>query len=185
MFRFAMWSWARLAGAGEQNSSEVRRDLAGEGWGKGLGTTRGRFGVLDRAVVAPASSSPAAREGRPRRSLFRRGCGLGKERDGSGSYCSYEGRWRTALLVLRPAGTRSSPRQPLMAPAAAQAVDGGRMRSSPCGASFIVARCSLLRGVEKGGPGTGSAWGGARAARTGRPTGSDRRSVQCLSGRAA
>jgi hypothetical protein len=81
MFRFAMWSWARLAGAAEQNSGEVRRDLAGEGWGKGLGTTSGRFGVLGRAVVAPASSSPAAREGRPRRSLFRRGCGLGKERD--------------------------------------------------------------------------------------------------------
>jgi hypothetical protein len=34
--------------------------LAGEGWGKGLGTTRGRFGALDRAVVAPVSSSPAA-----------------------------------------------------------------------------------------------------------------------------
>jgi hypothetical protein len=31
MFRFAMWSWARLAGAGEQNFGDVRRDLAGEG----------------------------------------------------------------------------------------------------------------------------------------------------------
>jgi hypothetical protein len=69
--------------------------------------------------------------------------------------------------------------------AAAQAVDGGHMRSSPCGASFVVARWPLLRGVEKGGLGTGSAWGGARAARTGRPTGRDQRSVQCLSGRAA
>jgi hypothetical protein len=61
-----MWSMARLAGAGRPNSGEVRRDLAGEGWGKGIGTTRGRFGVLDRAVMAPASSSPAARDGRPR-----------------------------------------------------------------------------------------------------------------------
>jgi hypothetical protein len=54
--------WARLAGAGEQNSSEVRRGLAGEGWGKGLGATRFRFGVLDRGGAAPASGSPAARE---------------------------------------------------------------------------------------------------------------------------
>jgi hypothetical protein len=55
MFRFAMWSWARLAGAGEQISGEVHWDLAREGWGKGLGTSRGRFGVLGRTVVAPVS----------------------------------------------------------------------------------------------------------------------------------
>jgi hypothetical protein len=29
--------WGRLVGAGEQNSGEVRRGLAGEGWGGGLG----------------------------------------------------------------------------------------------------------------------------------------------------
>jgi hypothetical protein len=59
--------WARLGGAGEQNSSEVHGGLAGEGWGKGLGATRVRFGVLDRGVAAPASGSPAAREGWPLR----------------------------------------------------------------------------------------------------------------------
>jgi hypothetical protein len=32
---FAMWSWARLAGAGWPNSGEVRRGLAGEGEGDG------------------------------------------------------------------------------------------------------------------------------------------------------
>jgi hypothetical protein len=44
----------RLAGASDKNSGEVRRGLAGEGWGKGLGATRVRFGVLDRGGAAPA-----------------------------------------------------------------------------------------------------------------------------------
>jgi hypothetical protein len=73
----------------------------------------------------PAGSCGGAGGCRPRYPLFRRSCGLGKERDSSGSYCRCEGRWRRALLCLRPAGTRSSPRQPLMALAVAQAVDGG------------------------------------------------------------
>jgi hypothetical protein len=38
---------------------------AGGGWGSGLGTLGARFEALDRAEMAPASSSPAAREGRP------------------------------------------------------------------------------------------------------------------------
>jgi hypothetical protein len=66
MLCFAMWSWAWLAGAGEQNSGEVRWDLAGEGWGKGLGTTRGRFGVLGRAVVAPVSRCASGDRCQPR-----------------------------------------------------------------------------------------------------------------------
>jgi hypothetical protein len=74
-FHFAMWSWARLADAGEQNSGEVRRDLAGEGWGKGLGTTRARFGVLDRAVAAPARQLSGARECCRGGGCSRRGCG--------------------------------------------------------------------------------------------------------------
>jgi hypothetical protein len=121
----------------------------------------------------------------PRRSLFRRGCGLGKERGGLGSNCSCEVRWMRDWFGAAAGRAPSSPRLPLMAPAAAQDVDGGRRRSWLGGASFIAARRPLLRRVEKGGPGTGSAWGGARASQTGRPTGRDRLSVQCLSGRAA
>jgi hypothetical protein len=45
-----------------------------------------RFGVLDRAEVAPASSSPAAREGRPRRWLFRRGAGAVGAKGGRGIF---------------------------------------------------------------------------------------------------
>jgi hypothetical protein len=87
-------------------------------------------------------------------------------------------------LGLRPARTRSSPRQPLMALAAAQAVDGGRMRSSPCGTSFIVARCPLLRGVEKGGPGTVSAWGArGQHGRANRPEGTGGPSSACPAAR--
>jgi hypothetical protein len=46
----------------------------------------GRFGALDRAEVAPASSSLAAREGRPRWSLFRRGAGAVGARGGRGIF---------------------------------------------------------------------------------------------------
>jgi hypothetical protein len=73
----------------------------------------------------------------------------------------FKGRWGRAWFGAAVGRAPSSPRLPLMAPAAAQAMDGGHRRSSPCGAAFIVARCPLLRGVEKGGPGTGSAWGRA------------------------
>jgi hypothetical protein len=62
---------------------------AGEGLGGSLGLLGARFGVLDRAEVTPASSSPAAGEGRPRWDWFRRtglarspwrpvNCGIGR-----------------------------------------------------------------------------------------------------------
>jgi hypothetical protein len=57
------------------NSGELAAGLGGEGLGEVLRATWVRFGVLDRGGMAPASGSPAAREGRPRRWLFRRGCG--------------------------------------------------------------------------------------------------------------
>jgi hypothetical protein len=62
--------WARLAGAGEPNPASSPPGLAGDGLGRGLGTLGARFGALDRAVVAQASGSPAAREGRPPRLPF-------------------------------------------------------------------------------------------------------------------
>jgi hypothetical protein len=51
----------------EKNPTRLARVFAGEGWWKGLGATRVRFGVLDRGGAAPASGTPAAREGWPLR----------------------------------------------------------------------------------------------------------------------
>jgi hypothetical protein len=45
----------RPAGAVEQNPASAPALAAGEGRGKGLGLLGARFGVLDRAVAAPAS----------------------------------------------------------------------------------------------------------------------------------
>jgi hypothetical protein len=42
--RFAMWSWARLAGAGRPNSGEPPPGLAGEVLGRGLEAKGTRFG---------------------------------------------------------------------------------------------------------------------------------------------
>jgi hypothetical protein len=120
--------WARLAGAGEPNSGKVRRGLAGEGWGGGLGTSGARFGHLAGTVVAPASSSPAAREGRPWWSLFRRGEGRGEGVEWFGSFLRGEGTWRKTCCGSRSAGHRSSPRLALMAPAAARLRRGGLVR---------------------------------------------------------
>jgi hypothetical protein len=63
----------RLAGAGEPIPASSPPDLAGEGLGRGLGTSGGRFGMLDRAEVAPAT-----REGRPRWRPFPVVCGRGR-----------------------------------------------------------------------------------------------------------
>jgi hypothetical protein len=57
----------RPAGTVEQNPARLTGVLAGEGRGKGLGATRVQFGVLDRGGAAPASGTPAAREGWPLR----------------------------------------------------------------------------------------------------------------------
>jgi hypothetical protein len=50
-------------------------EFAGEGWGGGLGTARDRFGVLDRAVAAPARQLGGARECGRGGGCSRRGCG--------------------------------------------------------------------------------------------------------------
>jgi hypothetical protein len=68
-------------------------------WGRRRGCTAAATGASRGARPAPVRSRP--------------GQGMG----GSRSYCRCKGRWRRARLGLRPAGTRSSPRQPLMAPA--------------------------------------------------------------------
>jgi hypothetical protein len=101
-----------------------------------------------------------------------------------GAVGRFKGRWGRAWFGAAAGQASSSPRLPLMAPAAAQAVDGGRRRSSPCGAAFIVARCPLLCGVEKGGPGTGSAWGArGQHGRADRPEGTGGPSSACPAAR--
>jgi hypothetical protein len=56
-----------VAGAGWPIPASSPAFLAGRGRGKGLGASGARFGRLAGSVVAPASGSPAAREGRPLR----------------------------------------------------------------------------------------------------------------------
>jgi hypothetical protein len=76
---------------------------------------------------------------------------------GSGSYCRCKGRWRRARLGLRPAGTRSSLRQPQMAPAGSSG-RGRRAREelalwrllytgsvSPCYAEWRIGRLDMGR----------------------------------------
>jgi hypothetical protein len=75
---FAMSPLGAVADAGWTNSGEVRRGLAGEGLGRGLGALGAWFGASDRAVAAPASGSPAASEC-GRRSLC---CGAAEPRRG-------------------------------------------------------------------------------------------------------
>jgi hypothetical protein len=122
---FAMWPLAMAGGVGRPNSGDSGEGIGRERCGEEGELTHDRFAIFRMVEGLPAGSCSGAGGCRPRYPLFRRGCGLGKERDGSESYCRCEGRWRRALLCLRPAGTRSSPRQPLMALAVAQAVDGG------------------------------------------------------------
>jgi hypothetical protein len=87
---------------------------AGAGWtraGEGPWVLGDRFPGSVAAGKGPVGSCGGAGGCRPRYPLFRRGYGLGKERDGSGSYCRCEGRWRTARFGAQPAGARSSPRR--------------------------------------------------------------------------
>jgi hypothetical protein len=81
--------WARLAGAGEPIPVSSLVLAAGGGRGGGLGSLGARFGVLDRAEVAPASSSPAAREGRLRWDWFRRGSETSGATKGGGSFYGF------------------------------------------------------------------------------------------------
>jgi hypothetical protein len=88
---------------------------------------------------------------------------------GSGSYCGYKGRWRRARLGLRPVGTWSSPRQPLMAPT------GGSGRGQQVREELALWRLlysgsmpTLLRWVENRRVGHGQDPDGARAAQTDR-----------------
>jgi hypothetical protein len=81
--------WARLDDAGEPIAASSLVLVAGGGQGGGLGLLGARFGVLDRAKVAPASSSPAAREGRPRWDWFRRGSETSGATKGGGSFYGF------------------------------------------------------------------------------------------------
>jgi hypothetical protein len=158
-------------GAGRPNSGDSGEGIGRERvWGGGgahprsichLAQGRGAAGgVLWRrrrlpTVVAPCSSEVAAgaRNGRLGKLLQM----LGKVGEGS-----------VGLAVGR---------NPELAATASNGVGGGsgrgrrRMRSSPCGASFIVARCPLAALSGERMAGHGQCSGGARAARTGRSTG--------------
>jgi hypothetical protein len=70
--------WGRPAGAGEANSGEARRSLAGQGLGKGARVTRVRFGGADGGEKPPVGGAPATGGG------GRRGpcCGAAEPRRG-------------------------------------------------------------------------------------------------------
>jgi hypothetical protein len=78
MFRFAMWSWARLAGAGRPNSGEPPPGLAREGRGKGARVARGRFGLDLGVEVAGGGVCSGRRRCWPRLPDGRRGSADGE-----------------------------------------------------------------------------------------------------------
>jgi hypothetical protein len=80
---FAMWSLGALPARSDEIPAGWSPKFTGGGWGGGLGATRGRFGVLDRGGAAPASGSPAAREGWPLRLPVSGEGGSGKTTGGS------------------------------------------------------------------------------------------------------
>jgi hypothetical protein len=75
------------AGAGEQNSGEAHRNLAGERLGRSLWATRVLFVHWVNGQRWPVSGAPAAREGRPWWLLFRRGWGREQRLGRLGSLC--------------------------------------------------------------------------------------------------
>jgi hypothetical protein len=96
MFLFAMWSWARLAGAGRPNSGEPPPGLAREGRGKGARVARGRFGLDLGVEVAGGGVCIGRRRWPPLERLVRRGgrlCGSGGT---SVSFGRCQGRWGRA-----------------------------------------------------------------------------------------
>jgi hypothetical protein len=80
--------WGRLAGAGCRNSASSPALAAGERLGRGLGTTRVRFGGLDRAETRPAMAIGGEPGRRPREPLLRRDRDQGTTTCGGGGSCA-------------------------------------------------------------------------------------------------
>jgi hypothetical protein len=112
-----MSSSGMAAGGSGQNSGE---GLAGEGreWVEdGRGLTTGRFGVEVGAEGRPAAGFRGAIRCRPRERLLRRGRSHAGDWRRSVGYSRCKEMWRESRLSVQPAGTRSSPWLPPMAPA--------------------------------------------------------------------